>query len=377
MVRQYNKRCLATSMLLQSVLLFSCISTKARPLPAWMQPGVRVNSARLEKKPLLTFDDMGLVTDIQRGELRSPGNIELGIAGNYGAKFFDEHGKFDAVAKFAVAEPETFRVSAKILGQTPTHPLLFFRQAGTAATYDSLCDFNGKELWRTPYHSPASAIADFSDHGGPEFVFARSPGLIEATDSSGNVTWQTSIGFYVFSIASLRGTLGMQSEIVADSSGTLIGLGPRGELLFQRKPASPGFGLYPITWPGICDSECLPTSANDGFLLLKTDGQSPIRDLPGKYVFQVQGEAVRLSKEQPPFLAVVGLLFLKGKKRVGLEAVHSYLYIYDSNSRLVYDEVLAEHAESLGGMPRPDGKGEDLLVGGDNRVWAYSMAQTK
>ncbi len=342
-------------------------------LPDWMQPGVRLNSAGLERKLSFSFDDLGVVTDIQRGALRSPGTIELGIAGNYGARFLDERGNLNAVVRFEVAQPDTFRVSAKILGQASTNQLLFFRQAGPSATYDSLCDSHGEELWRTPYHPYTSAVADFGDQVGPEFFFGGRHGLIEARNLSGKVGWQTLLQSSASSIAPIRAIGSRPPEIIVDLSGTVVVLGPRGEILFQRKPAIPVLDLYPMTWPGICDAECLLTSTNQRFLLLKADGETVIGELPGKYVYQVHGKSIRVSNNEPPLLAIVGLLLYKGNKWAGLEAVYSELYIYDFNKHLVYDEVFPERAEALGALPRSDGKGEDLLVGGDNKVWQYSI----
>src|SRR5258705_10332348 len=122
---------LATARVLGLLVLLtsSCINSGADQLPDWMQLGVRAGSGRLDKKLFLSLDNIGSVTDIQRGELRSSGIIELGVAGNYGATVFDEHGKQDASVNFAVREPDEFRVSADIVSQSHSNGLLFFRHA--------------------------------------------------------------------------------------------------------------------------------------------------------------------------------------------------------------------------------------------------------
>src|SRR5271155_1773700 len=58
--------------------------------PDWFQPGITDGAGRLEKRLLLSFPDIGNVTDIEYGEVRGTGAVELSVAGNYGARFFSQ-----------------------------------------------------------------------------------------------------------------------------------------------------------------------------------------------------------------------------------------------------------------------------------------------
>jgi hypothetical protein len=51
----------------------------------------------------------------------------------------------------------------------------------------------------------------------------------------------------------------------------------------------------------------------------------------------------------------------------------SFLYLYDKSGELVYHEVLPEEVQSICAMPRSDGPGDALLVGGNGKVWKYEM----
>jgi hypothetical protein len=158
-------------------------------LPEWMEPGLRVGANLLDKRVFLNVYPVGLVTDIERGEIREPGKVEFGVAGENGAGFFDESGKIDDVVNFAVQRPMDFKVAARIVKRSGTRDLLFFRQAGPAATYDSLVDHDGKEIWRTTQPLTASAMGDLSGNSTPAFVFGLRNGTTEGgmymTRSSG------------------------------------------------------------------------------------------------------------------------------------------------------------------------------------------------
>lgn len=354
---------------------------RERGLPAWMLPGVRTGAGRLQKHLFLSVDGVGAVTDIQRGEIRTPRLVELGIAGEYGARFFDIRGKLDASVSFAVPRPDDFRVSSAILRQSGGRPMVFFRQPGAAATYASVVDGNGKDIWRTPYVPVASSVGDLSAGGPPEFIFAAPDRVLEARDFSGGVLWRLAHIGWAFTIAVIRPSDDVPPEILAadNDTGTLLGVDADGHLVFRRKPAMEGFfsEFSTVRWESVRSATCLLVSTNGKLLLLSPRGQRVLAELgPARYVDQVRANTVRLNEGAPPLLAVAGLLEYKGEMGAGFEAVHAELYVFDSKKNLIYDEVLPERVEALGVLPSADGKRESLLVGGENKVWEYSAPGT-
>jgi len=368
-----------------ALLLWASYTLIAAPrvgvLPEWMQPGVRSGTDYFDKKVFLTLDNIGTVTDIERVDLRSSGLSELGIAGNYGARLFESSGKEDAVIRFAVRTPGGFRVSADIVEEMLSGRLLFFRQAGAAATYDSLVDGSGNEMWRTPYIATGSAFGDLTGNKVPEFIFARPDYTIEARDLSGATLWQTPPAHTVFKIALVKRDRGLGSDILVDESGSVVLLGPHGDLHFRLRVPTVGYfsDFTPMDWPGVCEPQCLLVASQAKFLLLTTDGATVLAGLAAPdadYLDAPRTVAVRLFRDAPPLLAVAWRLLYKGEHRAGLETIHGTLYLFDSQKHLVYHEVLPEPVEALGTLSTPDGETETLLVGGDNKVWQYSASQT-
>ncbi len=355
-------------------LTICCTRLAAESLPEWMQPGVRKGVGSLEKRLFLNVGNIGTVTDIQRGNLRSPGVIELGVAGNYGARFFDQAGKTQATVDFVVRTPMGARVSAKIVKQSRANGLLFLRQSGPARIYDSVVDSSGKEVWQTPFPPLTSTFGDLKGEGAPEFVFAGEDSAIEARDVSGAVIWRNGKVGWAYKVDFVEPEEGRQSELLVDVSGTLVGLGTTGEILFKRKPAIDLFfsDFSTLRWPTVCQGQCLLISGNDKIFLLTLDAEKVVTQLDARYLYGARGVAVRFHEKQAPLLAVAGLLEYQGKRAVGFEAVHSALYVFDAHRNLVYNEVLPERVEALGVLPAANGKSETLLVGGENKVWQYS-----
>ena len=351
----------------------------AQELPDWMQAGVRLNSIHFSKAGVLRLGDIGVVTDIKRGELRHPGNIELGIAGNYGARFFDQTGNLNSTVDFGARLPDGFRVSAKFVMRTVSHGLLLFRQAAPAATYDSLCDSDGKEIWRTPYHSIASAFADLDAIGHTQFVLARQNRGIESRDESGKSIWEKPQNAWVWQISAFSSPGRKLPSYLVGADETLDILAADGTLVSQQKPVIRK--IYPfsmIHWSAVPESNFLVVSDENQVHLLSIDGVNELAVLPApQYIDQDKSLAINLLSNEPPYLAIVGYLNYKGRLSAGFEAIHSELYIYDSNKRLVYDEVLPERVGALGVVPSTDGKREVLLMGGENKLWKYSVASTK
>jgi hypothetical protein len=266
------------------------------------------------------------------------------------------------------------------LGQSRSHGLLFFRHAAPAATYDSLVDSSGKEIWRTPYVPIASTFGDLQKEGVPEFVFVGQDTAIEARNVSGAVIWRHEKFGWTYRITPVGPEGGNASELLADVTGELVGLSTSGDILFKRKSAATPFfsDFTTIRWPIGCAGQCLLVSGNDKIFLLTLDGEQVVAELgPATYAMGARAISVRLNQNESPYLAVGGMLPYKGGQWIGFKAVYGALYVFDANRNLVYHEVFPEPVEALGVLPAADGKSESLLVGGVNKVWQYSAHNRK
>jgi len=308
-------------------------ASSSAALPEWMEPGVRVGANRLDKSVRLNVNPIGLVTDIERGEIRVAGKVELGVAGDYGAGFFDDSGKLDDLLSFLVQKPEGFKVAAQIVKRTATTDLFFFRQAGPAAAYDSLVDLGGKEIWRTTQPLTASTMGDLSGSGTPEFIFGTQDGTTEARNIADKIIWsKANVGWAnKLAIVSLEQKGPELYEAIND--GTLVRMSAAGEILSKQRPALDGFfsSFFRVRWEGVCATPCLLVSGNERFQLLSTDGRRPVALLgPAHYVYNAHATQVRLFKGAPPLLAVAGLMQYKGGLLAGFQAVYGALFVFDS-----------------------------------------------
>jgi hypothetical protein len=347
---------------------FGCEASNG-DLPEEMSPGIRTGAALFDKLLFAQIGGIGNVSDIRWGELRTPGSSELAIAGNFGACFADRSGKTTPVVTFAVPKPGGFVVSASIVRPTGSNELFYFRRAGAAATYDSLVGAEGAEEWRTPYHPNASTFSNFSTDKGPEFAFSLPDSSLETRDLSGKILRQIPTSQRVLAMAFADRDDSGGPQLLVDEAGTLVAYHTQGQMVFKRKPVVEGFfsDFRTVEWPPAC-AQCLIVSEDDKFRLISLDGDRVMADLlPARYVAHPHSISVHLD-EGPPYLAILGLLKYQGGQLVGFRAVYSQLFIFDSNRRLVYSEILPERAESLGLLPSPAGGRETLLVGAENKI---------
>jgi hypothetical protein len=342
-----------------------------------MQPGVRKGSGLFKKKLLLQLSNIGTVTDIQVGQLGFSSSLELGVAGNYGVRFFDLKGNAEGEVDFGL--PQYPKTPTSILKRSPKNELLFFHRESSWAGDDILFDIHGKELWRLPYSSIANTFGDLNGDGAPELIFASNDGTIGAWNLSGELLWRFQQTRWAFGMQFLEAEDNRPPRILINDQGRLVALSANGGKIFVHQPLGETyFGDFSITrWPGVSSGQCLLTYAKGRFLLLTAEGDKTTAELtPTNYADQAMGVPVAVRPNQSPVLAVGGLLECKCGQWFGLKAVHGELFIFDASRRLIWDEVLPERIEAMAALPTAGGKGETLLVGGENKVWQYSLAQS-
>jgi len=345
--------------------------------PDWFQPGITDGAGRLEKRLLLSFRDIGNVTDIEYGDVRGTGAVELSVAGNYGARFFSKSLQPQSSVDFDVPKPYP-TYSVDIVPKSRANLLMFFRHSNWSE-YDSLFGADGRELWRTPHGCLTGAVVTLSEGASPDLLCVQdSPECcsLEARNVGNTVVWNAPVR-WVFNLAFLGPSA--TPAIVIDQPGTdgnslaLMGLDPRGQTVFTRQPVvSPLGGFSAIHWPGVCE-QCLLVGGNDEFSVVTPDGTKIVKHLaPAIYVSQTQSVAVRLTANRAPMLAVIGQTEYKS---FGEATFHGVLFVFDASGRRVYSEVFPEEAQALAAMPTSGNDSDVLLVGGENKIWEYSARE--
>jgi hypothetical protein len=359
------RRPICLTIVLCSILNVAGTKGHAPNLPEYMRPGVRTPAVPLDKKLFLDLHDLGTITDIQFGMLQ-PSAIELGAAGNFGAKFFDIDRHLLKAVLF-----DNKRASTIIVRGTSSAGMMFFRQEDSLGGSDGLVDTDGRPLWKVPYPCEGSTFDYCGLNGAPNFFFAVQHGALEARDASGHLIWRRqgfpSISdFHVVKVGKERA-----SRLLVSQGGKLVTIGLKGEILSEGKPNIDSYfsNFSIVRWSTVCD-QCLLISENDKCRLLNVDGNKVVKDLgPANYLSDAHGVPVRLRENEPPLLAVAGLMEYKVPSRI---RVYAGLYLFNAKGSPLYYEVLPERVEALAVSLSADRKRETLLVGGEGRVWEYA-----
>ena len=82
-------------------------------------------------------------------------------------------------------------------------------------------------------------------------------------------------------------------------------------------------------------------------------------------VYQAKCVLAELEKDQPKYLAVVANFTALNR---------SLFYLYDSQGKLIYEEILPEECNAIAILPPENSSGRDeILVSGKKTVWRYAM----
>lgn len=231
------------------------------------------------------------------------------------------------------------------------------------------------------------AVGDLDGDGVSEYIVARKSDGIHAFDRQGNEKWFQPDDFpnSPIEIADLDGDEKneiLQGSKVRDGNGNLLrelkgGLYDEisSAALFARNKN----GQLSIQSCHIYLSKLVCWDENKETLL---SGEAPLSevkedpkriDIPdhpeSSFTSDTQSVAhpkavwISLDPNKPKYLAIVAAYI--GPPR-------GNLYVYEPNGNLVFHELLGEDAETIAVLPGHDGN-EELLVGGKNTIWKYSL----
>jgi hypothetical protein len=313
--------------------------------------------------------EIGLVTDILYGKFAPARREEVCIAGTAGAAFAGRSGKIRTSFRFSATGLEDVGIVGLDGGKT----CAFFNK-GKRWSRPMLLGQTGAPLWMCQEEGMLGMdLGDVNGDGKTEFVLyskAKEGGVV-LLDRSGLEKWRVKPEGNVWGVAigevaekNRRQLVFVSSERKRRGPGFLSAYDRKGVLARKR-------GMDFVIWNlSFCR---LHAGGARSFILDGDDETFRVLDSSGRKVseypaplggFRLKGVPFRPEVSSQEYFAVLD---------AGNRAV---LYVYDGERKLVFAEVIPEICRAIAAVPDAGG-GEFLLVGGEERIWRYSLAGGK
>jgi hypothetical protein len=331
-------------------------------------PRTVVNSDLVSKKIFVGDLQLGMVTGIVLGELDGRRGQEIGIAGRNGALFLSTTGKVKSSVRF---DSPTSHV--EIIDVEGDGICEFINRGGYRGnTRDaSLLDHNGKTLWSYGGSPGIDNMCggDIDGDGTAEFVAGfNGGGGVHLIDKNGEKRWRQPDGnVWHVELADTNGNGNI--EIVHSNAGGGINVRDKNGNIISRARGDSYFTDFSICkWPSKNDREYVLHCEKNTIGLYDFNGEVISRFVApdcSEYG-HARGVLVKTEKGKPEYLAV--LAEFRHWKR-------AMLYIYDSTGKLVYQDILPDACASIAAIPLKGAETDTVLVGGDGRVWEYTVGK--
>mgnify|MGYP002619973892 CR=1 FL=1 len=327
------------------------------------EPGIVLSEIPLEKTAAVDDPRIGLVSEI-RWFPAATESEQVGIVSGEGilrASAHLEPGPFQRlsrrrkIVRFAGADAAGF-----------THLIGVTGWQGA-----SIYDADGVDLWNPPARIGVNSVAaaDFLGNGSLQFAVGyNGGGGIRLHDQEGTELWSESDG-NVWHVEPIQRP-GEDTWLILHSNagGFMRFRGADGKIITENRPSAyfSSFSLSP--WPDSNGDPHIVYLADDTVWVYDASGNRiALLDAPiANRLGDAYATPVRLQPDADSHFAVVVSLFTR-----------SVLFLYDTNNRLVYHEVLEDYTTAIAAIPEPGTDTESLLVGGEGKVWRYRWDETK
>ena len=336
----------------------------------------RTTSVREAHFPVITVKDLPLLKrTINTGT--SFGSVEVLALGDFNAEPGDEIAVLGNAA-IILLNPATYEIKSKTEfnkedcdGCVGMYPYLIPDGKGSVlvASSDGVTDQRGHLLWKLNISGFTRLVPIQTSSGIPTFFSYHNSESFDRHDIDGKVIWSVKLPTSDISrYVTPEGERLPAAEIVYNKSKELRLYDLNGKLQKSIKlPAWSSF-VEEVAWP------------RRGHLLVGAGGCVGVLDPDGKEVLMhvikgtsfrpyhgPEGTAVRFNTYEQPYLAVMS----HGSSGYA----RSVLLIFDPKGRLVWQEETKKLGAILA-VPKADGNGEVLLVGGMNGITEYSLAKS-
>ncbi len=312
----------------------------------------------------LFFEDakLGVIHDIDFGELDTAAGSEVGIAGSMGAVFLgnDRKAKSSLTFNHQVNDVRFFDLDSN--GVTE----LFNR--GSWAVSPSLIDHQGRAVWQYQNESGCNDM-DAGDVDGDrvaDFVVGlNGDGGVHLLNKDGKRVWKKEDGnVWHVEFIDVNGD-GKQEIIHSNVSGELTIRDGKGHVIGKINPQA-YIADFSLCKNPAQEAQTWVLFAQDEMLCTVDVKQKTVKqyDAPyASYLSQAKGVFFDIETSSG-YLAVVVNFENWGK---------AILYIYSPQGELTYQEILPDSSCAIAAL-RLDSSTEDaVLVGGNGKVWRYSF----
>lgn len=248
-------------------------------------------------------------------------------------------------------------------------------------------DEERQERYKKDKHIISTAAGDIDGDGVAELAVAQNNDGLHLFDIHGNQKW-----FYAD--ASPRGKL-LIADLNGDGKNELAKIDSNfmvwdtnGKLIQDKNMKSSGYIIVGLNKEGKNQIQSI-SIRNNKLSLTNEDGnpifnaEAPLSEVPlekSRVIKVPTADDITVSSDTASCEAAVWVGLKKGKPKY-LAVVASFigisrsnLYIYETNGNLIYQELLAEDAETIAVMPGVN-ELESVVVGGKDTIWKYGMKQ--
>lgn len=346
------------------IFIFNCSRNSAMPLELKSSKIIQ-NSINLNKELVVNVYNVGDVTDIIEKKVYQISPLEIGVAGTGGAIFFDANYNIKNQIFF---KNRLGRVSI-IDGNNTQYEFL---NHGAWTIPNSLIDYKGTILWQN-YRDDINdtGSGDIDSDGVLDFVVGyNGDGGVALYNHTGGLIWNKPDG-NVWDVEIIDVNQDGISEIVhSNAEGLIVIRDSNGEIIKKFKSQSGYLSKFSLCkWPSLSDRKYIMCE-NNGFLWIIDYNEKTVvkygLDYYGKYSsYNVFGTPIQFNNNLPIYFAAI-VMYKTSWHR-------SMLYIFDSNKNIVYEELLPEISQSIVAFKINTTDRELLLVGGEGKVWQYSV----
>ena len=339
------------------------ISTRLAMPEGLNRTGVLVGEGFLSKSVYIQDARLGTISDIEFGEFDPSPGPEVAIVGTRGAVFLDDNAKAKSSVMFSV------RAGHVNILDVDGDGISEYLDRGGGWQDVSLIDHKGNAMWTYGGMPGVDDITagNINRNGILEFVVGfNGAGGVRLLDRNAKEKWKQS-DRNVWHVELVDVNADGSLEIIhSNAAGEMIVRDKEGKVIHKAKPG-PYFSHFSLCrWPTKKAPQYALLAENDIIWLFDFFGKSVAQfDAPiSGTLGHARGTPTKIQNDHPEYFAAV-VEFSNWNR--------SILYVYGSDKKLVYQEIIPEACASITSLSLNSKGKETLLLGCHGKVWKYSV----